>query len=277
VSGGPPARIDRATLERIIQRATELQTGSRDIGENLTPEEVVKLGKDVGIDEGYLQQALLEEATRVPMDESGGFWNRAIGPGVVSAQRVIQGDVESVEQQVIRWIEENELFTIQRQLPGRVSWEPLGGFQAAFRRSTAMLGGGKRVFMLARADGLAATIVPLEPGYCNVVLTATLRKERASFIGGSLAMLALATAGTAALWVMTPYPVVAIAPIPLGLGFGWGISRRYRPIPERVQLGLERVLDQLERGTVKPAHQVPERNPGLLGMIADEVKKALKP
>jgi hypothetical protein len=277
VSGNVPARIDKAALERIIQRASELQTGSHDFGDNLTPEEVVKLGKDVGIDEGYLQQAILEEATRADLPEVGGFWNQAVGPGVVVSQRVVQGEVEDVEAQISKWIEENELFALQRQQPGRISWEPIGGFQAAIRRSTALLGGGKRPFMLARADGLTATIVRLEPGYCNVVLTATLRKERSAYVGGSAAAVTVSVAGALALAVMTPFLLVALAPLPLGLGLGWAIARRYRPVAERVKLGLECVLDQLERGAIKPKHQIPAKTPGLLGVLADEVKKALRP
>ena len=62
---GTPARFDRAALERIIQRAAELQTSERDIGENLTPDDVLALGKEVGIPSRYLQQALLEERTRL--------------------------------------------------------------------------------------------------------------------------------------------------------------------------------------------------------------------
>jgi hypothetical protein len=64
MADGTPARIDRAALERIIQRAAELQTSTRDIGESLTQEEVLALGKEVGIPDRYLQQALLEERTR---------------------------------------------------------------------------------------------------------------------------------------------------------------------------------------------------------------------
>lgn len=272
------ARIDKAALERIIQRASELQTGSHDFGDNLTPEEVVKLGKDVGIDEGYLQQAILEEATRVDLPVQSGFWDRAVGPGVVVSQRVVQGEVEEVETRLSKWMEENELLTLQRQQPGRISWEPLGGFQAAIRRSTAMLGGGKRPFMLAKAEGVTATIVQLEPGYCNVVLTATLRKSRSGYVGGSATVAAMSGIGAAALAIMTPFLLVALAPLPIGLGAAWLISRSYRPVVERVKLGLECVLDQLERGGVKPKHQLPERTtPGLLGVLAEEVKKALKP
>jgi len=55
--------IDREALDRIIQRAAELQTGEREIGDNLTPDEVLALGKEVGIPTRYLQQAILEHQT----------------------------------------------------------------------------------------------------------------------------------------------------------------------------------------------------------------------
>ena len=63
-----PAPIDRAALERIIQRAAELQTAEREIGEGLTTDEVLALGREVGIPGRYLQQALLEERTRSPFE-----------------------------------------------------------------------------------------------------------------------------------------------------------------------------------------------------------------
>jgi hypothetical protein len=272
-----PARLDKAALERIIQRASELQTGSRDYGDDLTAEEILKLGKDVGIDEGYLQQAILEEQTRTELPDAGGFWNQVVGPGQVSAQRVVQGDVEDVTAQLTRWIEENELLILQRHQPGRLSWEPIGGFQAAFRRSSAALGGGKRPFMLARADGVTATIVPLEQGYCNVVLTANLQKKRSGYVGGSATLVTASGVGAAALAIMSPFLLVALVPIPIGLAAGWMVSRSYRPVAERVKLGLECALDQLERGAVKPRHQLPGKTPGLFGMIAGEVRKAIKP
>ena len=62
---GTPPRIDRAALERIIQRAAELQTSERDLADELTPDQVLALGREVGIPERYLQRALLEERTRL--------------------------------------------------------------------------------------------------------------------------------------------------------------------------------------------------------------------
>ncbi len=65
MSEASPARIDRAALERIIQRAAELQTAEREMGDTLTSDELIALGREVGIPGRYLQQALLEERTRL--------------------------------------------------------------------------------------------------------------------------------------------------------------------------------------------------------------------
>ena len=273
---GLPARIDRDALERIIRRAAELQAGSHEIGEGLTTDEVVKLGREVGIPDGYLRQALLEETTRPPASEETRFLDKTVGPVTVVAQRVVQGDSEAVELALAKWMEDNELLTLTRQAAGRLSWEPMGGFPAAIRRSTAALGGGRKPFMLVKADHVSAVIVPLEPGYCNVVLTASVGKERAAFVSGAAVLGTVGLAASAVLAVMTPFWWIALAPFPLGLAAGWGAVRKFRPVPARVQQGLERALDQLEQSVSKSGQQIPER-PGILGLLADEVRKALKP
>jgi hypothetical protein len=43
------SRIDRAALERIIRRATEIHASEREIGDGLTESELMTLGRDVGI------------------------------------------------------------------------------------------------------------------------------------------------------------------------------------------------------------------------------------
>ncbi len=270
-----PTRIDRAALERIIQRAAELQTGEREIGDALTPEEVLALGKEVGIPERYLRQALLEERTRLAPPAPGGVLGRAIGPAAVTAQRVVQGTPDEVEARLIRWFEDQELLAIQRQQPGRITWEPLRGMQVALRRSAAALGTRRRPFMLQRANLVSATLLPLEPGYCHVTLVAELRNARASVVGGAAMCSALGLAAAAALAVMTPFWWVAAAPLPLSFALAWGIARQFAPVVERTRLGLERALDHLERGEVKPSHALPPGQPGLLGAILDEVRRAL--
>ena len=92
MSEGLPARIDRAALERIIQRAAELQTTEHDVGDGLTSQELIALGREVGIPGRYLQQALLEERTRIGQVGTVGLFERVTGPSSITAQRVIHGD-----------------------------------------------------------------------------------------------------------------------------------------------------------------------------------------
>jgi len=270
-----PARVDRAAIERIIQRAAELQTGERDIGESLTPDEVIALGREVGIPEPYLRQAMLEEHGRLMVAPPRGFLDRTMGDGVVTAQRVVRGEPEDVERALIAYVEDEELLTIQRQKTGRITWEPLGGVQAALKRGGAMFG-RNRQFMLARAATLTATITSLEPGYCHVALTADLRPVRGGFIGGIAAIGSVGVAATLVLSVLSAFWLIAIAPLPLALGAGWGISKGFRPVSARTLLGLERALDHLERGATKPAHALHSGRPSIVGSILDEVRRAIE-
>jgi hypothetical protein len=277
MSEGTPARIDRAALERIIQRAAELQTSEQDVGDSLTSDELINLGKEVGIPGRYLQQAILEERTRVRTAGAAGLVERVAGPGQINAQRVVRGEPDTVQEALIRWIEGNELLCIQRQHAGRITWEPIGGIQAAIRRSTAALGTGKRPFMLSRAATVSATILPLEEGYSHVTLSADARKIRGEYLAGSAAIAGAGVASTAVMVTLGALLPVALLPIPFALAGGWAVARRLGPTVARLQLGLERALDFLEQGGAKPQHQLPERTAGLFGLVAEELRKALKP
>ncbi len=276
MSEGLPARFDRAALERIIQRAAELQTAERELGDSMTSDELMALGREVGIPGQYLQRALLEERTRVGQVGAAGMFERVTGPGQIAAQRVVRGDPDGVEQALLRWIEKNELLCVQRQQAGRITWEPISGMQAAFRRSTAAFGSGKRPFMLSRAATVSATIVPLEPGYTHVALSADTRKARNEYVGAGAALAGAGIAGTAALVALGALLPVALLPLPLALGVGYGTMRRLGPALARIQLGLERALDFLEQGGATPQHQLPDRTAGIMGLLADEVRKALR-
>ena len=273
MADGLPARIDRAALERIIQRAAELQTSDREIGEGLTTEQVLELGREVGIPGHYLQQALLEERTRIVQAGPEGLLGRTLGPAAIMAQRVVQGDHESIETILIEWMEKQELFSVQRHQPGRITWEPTGGFQAAYRRAVGAAGGSRRPIMLAKADMVSCTVLALEPGYFNVTLTATARKRRNESVAGSAALAGLGAVGTGVLAAVGAILPVALVPLPLGLGLGYLVAREYRPVVERIQLGLERVLDQLEHGRRSERSLPPP--PRLIDLLANEVRRAL--
>lgn len=271
----PEKRIDRAALERIMQRAAELQAGEADVGDGLTPDDVVALGKEVGIPGRYLQQAMLEQATEIVAPAAAGLTGRVVGPSEVSAYRVVLGDPEDAARALIDWFDKNEVLVVQRQTTGRVSFEPLSPMQAALRRGGAVFGSAKPKFMLAPASLVTATFSKLESGYCHVALTASLRASRNGYIGGGVAGGSIGAAAAVIFAMLSPFWVVAIPPLVVGGALGWFVLRQFKPVAARAALGLERALDYLERGGVKPAHQIPPRGGGLLETIAGEIRKAI--
>jgi len=270
-----PARVDRAALERILQRAAELQASEHDVGEGLTPDDVVKLGDEVGIPGRYLRQAMLEEQSRLPGRESKGIIDHVVGPNEVGAARVVRGNTDSIELALLEWMDKNELLVLQRQQPGRLSWERMTGMQAALRRGMSTFEGGRARYMLARAGVVRATVTPLEDGFCHVSITAELSGERSAVLGGSAAMAGVGLVSGGILAALNAIWILPLATVLGGLGAGWGVSRLYRPRAERTQLGLERALDYVEGHAIKPSHQLPSRSPGLLEMITTEMRKAI--
>ncbi len=266
-----PANFDRAALERIIRRATELQTGEHEVADQLSAEEVLALGKEVGISERHLRQAVLEESTRPMAAQAEGWLDRSVGSALVTAERVVAGDLESVEEAILRHMEKEELLRVQRQKSGRIAWEQMTGWQATVKRSVS----GGRPYYLQYAELVTATLTPLETGYLHVSLSASLRGNRGQYVGWGAGMMSLAIAGTAVLFALGAFPLVALAPLPAGAGLLFGISRQFRPVANRAQLALEVILDHLERGGAKTQHQLPPRATGLLEVIATEVRRAI--
>ena len=272
----PEKRIDRAALERIMQRAAELQAGEADVGEGLSPDEVVALGKEVGIPSRHLQQAMLEQATDIVAPAEAGLLGSVVGPREVSAYRVVMGDPEDAARALIEWFDKNELLVVQRQQAGRVAFEPLGGMQAALRRGGAAFGSSKPKFMLSRAKLVTATFARLESGYLHVTLTADLKEARTGYIGMGVAGGSLGASASIILAMLSPFWVVAVPPLLVGGALGWFALKRFRPVAERALLGLERALDFLERGGIKPAHELPPKSGGgVLETIANEIRKAI--
>src|SRR5256885_2278379 len=167
--------IRREALERIIQRAAELQAGEQDIGEGLTEPELLALGQDVGIPSRSLRQALLEEQTRPPAEARGGVLAWRVGPGRLSAQRGVAGEPAVIDRALGTWMQEEELLQVKRRYADHTTWEPKVGAFASIQRA---LGAGGRRFALARATEVAGRVTPLESGFCHVQLVADVRNGR---------------------------------------------------------------------------------------------------
>lgn len=278
----PPGRLDRTTFDRVLQRAAELQAASKDIGEGLSEEEILALGSEVGIPTQHLQQALLEERTRVMLPEPAGILNHWVGPADFVAQRVVQGSPEAVGAALTKWMSKQEHLVVQRSAGARITFEPMETFAGAMRRLGAAFDASRGKPYLDKAELVTAVITPLEAGFCHVTLAASLRKSRAGHLvgGSSLAFTGVVVGGVIVL-AGAPLVLAALPMLPMAIA-GWAVARAFRGRAHRAQLGLERALDELERRPPLPGERaVLPRGSIARGVgqvvrdITQEVRKAL--
>lgn len=263
--------ITREALDRIIQRAAELQTGERDIGDGLTEADVVKLGSEVGIPARYLQQALLEERTRTAVSAARGALPWLFGPVQLWAERVVPGTRAEVEQALLRWMEDQELLQVRRRYPDRVSWEPRAGAFASLQRA---LGTGGRAYALARAEEVHGQVTQLEPGFCHVRLGAGVQNLRRRRIAGGAAIGSSGILTTGVMMIIGAFGVAALAPVAVLVPVGIAFARAHDRENARVQVALEQVLDRLERNEMHADRRL--ANPGPVERLADEIRKTFQ-
>lgn len=271
----PGRRISREALEKIIQRAAELQAGEMDTGESMTEAELLKLGADVGIDGRHLRQALYEQGSdAVPEKGAVARW---FGPRMVRAGRVVPGNKATIEMALQHWMTEGEALAIKRRMPDRIVWERQKGFFAEMKRGFGI--GGKH-YHLARALDITVVVTQLESGFCHVELAADVSVLRSGAMGAAVATgSAFALLGGAALALAS---AVVVAPVAVGLGsILLGAMVAAPPLAGRMQknrntnmqLALEQVLDRLEAGEIKPKHQQVGGSPFM--QIAEQIRGAI--
>jgi len=247
--------LDRAALERVLARASELQAGTGDVGESMTEEQLIELGKEVGLSPEHVRQAIAEEATRVAVQQPEGTGPSGVfGPMTAWAQRVIAGSQADVLARIERYMQNEESLTVRRRFTDRVTWEARRDIVGSIRRGFGI--GGRR-YALARADETGATVVPVDGGRVLVRLDATFAESRRRSVlgGGSLAGAGL-VGGGGLVAVAATFPGSSMA-IALLIGGAWAamggagfaaVAKSYRSSVKHAQLALEQALDRLEHG-----------------------------
>ena len=264
--------LDRAALERVLARASELQAGASDTGESMTEEQLIELGKEVGLSPEHVRQAIAEEQTRVAVRQPEGRVSGVFGPDTAWTQRVIAGTQADVLARIDKYMQSQESLAVRRRFTDRITWEARRDFLGQIKRGFA---GGGRVFALTRADEVGATVVPVDSSRVLVRLDATFAEARRRnvIIGSSLAGTGLAGAGG----------VIAIAssfagssmPIALMIGGVWAalggvgftaMAKTSRSAVARAQLSLEQALDRLE-------HPEPPKPGSLFDVLASVINR----
>ena len=151
-----------------------------------------------------------------------------------------------------------------------------GSSRLAFRYDPAGLHGHATASRKHQVRADVCLVRVLEADFCHVALRASVRPIRSAYVGGSATALTLGAGAATALVALSAFLPIALLPLPMAVGVGYATLRRYRPVPARVLLGLERVLDSLETGGIKPVHQLPARGSGILEIILGEVRRSLE-
>ncbi len=267
----PTGRIDRAALERIVKRAAELQAQEREIGEGLTEEQVLDLGREVGIPATYLQRALLEERARTVAPTSGGVRVWLAGPRFVAAARSVAGTPSKIQDALHQWMTQGELLQLKRRWPDGTSWERQEGAFASIKRSLSL--GGRR-YVLARAREVQSRVVAMDATKCYVQLVADMSNSFNEYLTGSGFIAgggAVATGVALLVGVLPPFAIApAIAAVPVAIA----VARSRRSEVERCQVALEQVLDRLEHDEIDVRKKSGQGAAGFV-RLADEIKKSL--
>jgi hypothetical protein len=257
----PSNGLDRGALERVLARAAELQVGSGEPEEVLTEEQILELGKEVGLSPQHLRQALAEERTRVALPpDRGGLSARLLGGARVGASRVVPGRPRDALDTIDAWMQRQECLQVKRQFPDRVVWEARRDLVGTIRRAFNV---GGRGYALARAFEVAATAVAVDESRTMVRIDADLAPFRGSLARQSVGVTTLGVAAGAAMVALHFAIAAAAAPVVLvGAGAFWAARGINARTATAAQLALEQLLDRLERGEIgKP-------QPSILSVLA---------
>jgi hypothetical protein len=254
--------LDRAQIERVLARAAELQAQrSPDATGQLSDEQILELGTEVGLSADALRQAIAEERGRVTAALPRGPAGAWFGASQFSATRVVAGTPASVLATLDAHLRGELPFEVKRRFPDRLLWEPKGGLLQGLRQITGARSEGSDLVL---AEEVGAVVVAVDAERTHVRLDASVAARRRSAAQITLGMLGVSALGAWALWALSASVGATLVLPGLIATLGTLLPRRsFRGDAERVELALSQVLDRLEYG--------PARRKGLAAGVVDKL------
>lgn len=257
-ASGPPSAptgesVPSESLERVIRRAAELQSAAGEgRTELLETAEIVRIGREVGLDERHVRQALAEVQADALLPEAPhdpAFARRLWGEAFVRGSRPVPGTPSSVQARVEAHFRDRESLTEVRRRPGRSLWKPATGLASKVQRTFDLTG---RSYDLADVKQVELAVSPLEADWSLATVTADLSNFRSRYIGGWLGgtVSGYGLVAVAAFLSFTLPPALPIAAA-VGAAAGttaWGVGFSLERQKARIALAVEGLLDRLEQG-----------------------------
>lgn len=242
-------------LDLIVRRAASIQNKRGSPGsELLTEEEVIEIGRQVGLEPEYVRRAMAEvHAESLAPERPPG--NRILdligGDSRIEVRRVVAGEPTLIQQQVEMLLREREKLSALRRRPTRSVWEASAGIMDRLDRFMNFSG---KEYALAEARQVELAIAETEPGWSLVTLVADLANKRdevlytagscvavaailaAAFVGMATGYASILTVGSALL-AGAAGSAVAIP------WMRWSLDKRR----SRIEVILEGLIDQVDR------------------------------
>ena len=256
-----PSPLDRSQVERILARATELQSSAANDPEGrLSEAQLEALAREVGLDPINLRQAIAEERTRTTAPEERGMLASLYGGAIASAQRTVPGAPAEVLRALDDWMQRQEGLMVRRYLGDRIVWETRRDFVGVIRRAASGRG-----HALARTSTVAATVIAVDARRSLVRLDADLGGHRSLMANQTVAIAGVGAVSSGILVALSFAVAAAAVPVLVTAPLVFiGSRAAHRGAVERAQLVLEQVLDRLER-------EEAGRPPTLMSMLAAAV------
>lgn len=247
----PGTALSRAALERVLARAAQLQASSGDTDDAgaMTEEQLVELGKEVGLSGELLRQALAEERSRTLVPVESGWLAGLTGVAAVTAARTVPGSPAAVLGALDAWMQRSEALQVKRRFADQLVWEARRDLFSVIRRTIPIWSRG---FELAPANDVSAIVAAVGPNkaHARIVADFSVTRSRRATTGTALAFAMLLI--TAPLIVIGVSPVLAAIPAALAAMLALFVTRRqYRQLVSRAQVSLEQALDRLEFADAK--------------------------
>jgi hypothetical protein len=241
----PGRPLTTEEFEMVIRRAAELQARSAEESgvEGVSEDEVLRIGRELGLSGTHLGQALAEVRSGGPPEQ--GVAARIMGDARCSAARAVPGEAPGIARVLEQYLVGQEFLVVQRRLKDRTVFVRASGIMAVMGRAAT---GVFRRAPLLNVEQLEVSVRQLDPAMAYVVLSSDLRGERrshlvvGSILGGAFGTVSAVTLGIV---VAAPAALVAVPIVAAGLG---GMRYAYRETARKVVVQLESVLDRLEHG-----------------------------